>query len=165
MFFFFLFIKATALIKYLSFQKQSACCFRLEISLTTDSPNQRNNWYGNPHSQNTLPWPLFSWNGIVCPRCVFTQFWNFRETCFCETGNWSLMAKLVLSPSESWIFTVLKYQKTEDCQQSDWVWEGLELQLSRQPGQHLDCSLLRPWAEGPAKICPACAKALVTGYK
>ena len=109
MFFFFLFIKATALIKYLSFQKQSACCFRLEISLTTDSPNQRNNWYGNPHSQNTLPWPLFSWNGIVCPRCVFTQFWNFRETWFYEPGNWVLMARTICSPSKIWIVAALHF--------------------------------------------------------
>ena len=91
MFFFFLFIKATALIKYLSFQKQSACCFRLEISLTTDSPNQRNNWYGNPHSQNTLPWPLFSWNGIVCPRNVF--YTALKQQGNIIFGTWILAPK------------------------------------------------------------------------
>lgn len=50
------------------------------------------------HTHRTLYPDLFSWNGIVCPRCVFTQFWNFRETNLYETGNWSQMAKVVLPP-------------------------------------------------------------------
>ena len=45
------------------------------------------------NSYNTLSWPLFSWNGALCPVSVFTQLWNCKETYFCGPGSWGLMAK------------------------------------------------------------------------
>lgn len=63
------------------------------------SPNQGTKRYGSQNSQNTLRWFLFSWNCTVCSRCIFTQLWNSCEKCFCEPGNWDLMAKKVFSSS------------------------------------------------------------------
>ena len=78
--------------------------FQLQAGKSPDrivSPN--NNRYGNQLSENNLPWHLFSWNGTMCPRCIFTQLWSCQETCFCETGNWALMVKQVFSTFISWI--------------------------------------------------------------
>ena len=83
-------IKAIALVKFWSFMKATGS-FRLQAGKSPDSivsPNENNNRYGNQLSENNLPWHLFSWNGTVCPRCVFTQLWSCQETCFCE--NWEL---------------------------------------------------------------------------
>ena len=103
MFFFFLFIKATALIKYLSFQKQSACCFRLEISLTTDSPNQRNNSYGSQHSKNTehssLNSFLMEWYSFL--HVFYKALYNAgKYVFFLKPGTWGLMAKELFSNCE-----------------------------------------------------------------
>ena len=48
--------------------------------------------------KKTHPWPLFSWNGTLCPRSFFTRLWNYRDTCFCEHGKWAEMAKTVYAP-------------------------------------------------------------------
>ena len=82
-------------------KKQAVCHFLLESPMTTISLNQCHSRYGSQHSNNTFLWPIFSWKGTVCPRNVFTQFWNCRETWFCEPGNWGLMAKEVFSHCES----------------------------------------------------------------
>ena len=103
--FIFLFIATTSLIKLLSFLKETGC--RLFLSQkspdSTVSSNQGNNRYGSQQPQNTLPWPLFSWNGIVFPKSVFTKLWKWRETCFFEPGYWGLMAKEILPHCESWV--------------------------------------------------------------
>lgn len=48
-------------------------------------------------------------------------------------------------------------QGNEFCQQPEWAWKWifpwLSLQMRTQSGQHLKCSLLRPWAECRAKLC------------
>ena len=63
-------------------KKQATCCFVLRGShLTVQIHLKDNNKYGSQHSQNTLPWHLFSWNSTICPRCVFTKLWNCREVC------------------------------------------------------------------------------------
>ena len=77
-------------------KKQAVCHFLLGSPMTTISLNQCHSRYGSQHSNNTFLWPIFSWKGTVCPRNVFTQFWNCRETWFCEPGNWGLMAKTYL---------------------------------------------------------------------
>ena len=67
----FLFITAF-LVKYLSFQKETACLPLLagKSSDSTVSPTQCNNRYGSQHSQKT-PWPIFSWNGSVSYMCLY----------------------------------------------------------------------------------------------
>ena len=83
---------------WIFWKQQAACQFLLGnhfmvhfhlIRVTTDMVNSIH-W--------TLSWYLFLWKCTVCPRCVFTQLWNSQETCFCESGNWGLMAKEVISP-------------------------------------------------------------------
>ena len=68
----FLFI-TVFLVKYLSFQKETACLPLLagKSSESTFSPNQCNNRYGSQHLQKTLPWPIFSWNGSVSYMCLY----------------------------------------------------------------------------------------------
>ena len=82
-------------------KKQAVAILAGKSSDITVSTNQGNSRYGRQHTQNTLTWHLFSCNGTVCPSCFFTQLWNRKETCFCEHGNWGLMAKAVFSPHES----------------------------------------------------------------
>ena len=84
-------------------KKQAVAILAGKSSDITVSTSQGNSRYGSQHTQNTLTWHLFSCNGTVCPSCFFTQLWNRKETCFCEHGNWGLMAKAVFSPHESWI--------------------------------------------------------------
>lgn len=104
-YFIFLFITATALVKHLSFLKVTGCLSLLagKSSENTVSPDQSNNNYASQHSQNTLPWPCCSWDGAVCPRSVFTHFWNCWGTWFCEPRNWGLSEKAVYSTCETWI--------------------------------------------------------------
>ena len=59
-------------------EKQASCHF---LARSTFSSSQGHYRYGSQHSQNTLPWHLFSWNGTRCPKCVFTNLWNCREIC------------------------------------------------------------------------------------
>ena len=101
----FLFIKTTALVKYLSFLegKVSFSLFTGKSSDCTFSPKQGSNIYGSQYSQNPLPWPLFLWNGRAGPRSIFTQLWNCRKTYFCEPVDWSLIAIAVFSPCASWV--------------------------------------------------------------
>ena len=92
--FIFLFI-TTILVYYLSGLKETGSLPFVvgKSSDSTVSNNQGNNRYGSQHSQNTLPWYIFPWNGIVFPKSVFTQFGNCRETSFGETDNWGLIPK------------------------------------------------------------------------
>ena len=78
-------------------QKKHAACHFL---LGSHHPVQFH-WIRSQHSQNTLPWPLFSRNGMVCPMSLFTQLWNIRETCFYEPGNWELRVKAIFSPMKA----------------------------------------------------------------
>ena len=116
-------------------------------SNSTISSNQGNNRYGKEHSQNILPWPLFSSNNMVCPGCVFTQLWNFREPCFREPGNWGLMAKAIFSPCESWLLSDSNLTERHtgtffsSLQQQLWssIWFFWKKQTSSHllPGSHL----------------------------
>ena len=101
--FIFLFITTTSLIKLLHFlkKKQGACYFLLRSHQTVLFHLIREQQVWQSIIQNTLPWPLFSWNGTVFPLC-FTKLWKWRETCFFEFGYWGLMAK-AFSHCESWI--------------------------------------------------------------
>ena len=67
------------------------------------SPNKSNDICGSQYSHKSLPWPLFSWNDMMCPRCVFTKLWKCKKTCFCEHGNWGLRIKSVFLPCECWV--------------------------------------------------------------
>ena len=102
--FIFLFSIASDLVKYLSFLKETSFLPTLsgKSSDSTVSPNLDNNGYGSQQSQNTLLWPLLSWNGMVCSRNVFTKPWNYMETCFCdmEVGFW---CQRLFSQCETWI--------------------------------------------------------------
>ena len=83
-----LLIKSTTLFMYFSFLRQIGCLILLAgNSNSTVSLSQGNNRYGSQPSQNTLLWPLFSWNGTVCSRCIFTKLWGCRENFFGESGN------------------------------------------------------------------------------
>lgn len=84
----FLVIKSTILFMYFSFLRQIGCLLLLaENSNSTVSLIQGNNRYASQPSQSTLPWSVFSWNGTVCSRCIFTQLWACRENFFGESGN------------------------------------------------------------------------------
>ena len=48
----------------------------------------------------------------MCPRCVFTQLWIGRETCFCEPWNWDLKVKTVFSPMKTWQLHLQTCQKS-----------------------------------------------------
>ena len=61
---------------------------------------QGNQMGSSQHSQNSFPWPLFAWNGTLCPRSIFTELWNCRESWFYEPRNWGLLWKEVFSTSE-----------------------------------------------------------------
>ena len=62
-------------------KKQASCHFLLRSHLRVPFQLIRvNNRYGSQHSQNTLPWPLFSWNLTVHPRSVFTQLSHAGKT-------------------------------------------------------------------------------------
>ena len=99
----FFFIRIANLFRFLRFLKDIVCLtLFIEIFFyCTGSLHQYNNSYGSQHSQNTLPWPLFSRNGMVCPMSLFTQLWNIRETCFYEPGNWELRVKAIFSPMKA----------------------------------------------------------------
>lgn len=76
-------IKNTTLFMYFSFLRQIACLLLLAgNSNSIVSLTQGNSRYGSRPSHSTLPWPLFSWNGTMCHRCVFTQLWDCRKTFF-----------------------------------------------------------------------------------
>lgn len=87
-YFIFLFITATTLVKHLSFLKVTGCLPLLagKSSDNTVSSDQSKNNYGSQHSQNILPLPRCSWNGVVCLRSVFTHLWNCWETHFVNLG-------------------------------------------------------------------------------
>ena len=95
---------AKTLVKCLSFMKETIFLPTLprKSSDRTVSPNLDNNGYSSQQSQNTLPWPLFSWNGMVCSRNVFTKPWNYMETCFCDMKVWFWCQRL-FSQCETWI--------------------------------------------------------------
>lgn len=99
----FFFIRIANLFRYLRFLKETVCLtlFTERFFYGTVSLHQDNNRYRSQHSQNTLPWSLFSWNGMVCLMSIFTQLWNSRETCFCEPGNWELRVKAIFSPMKA----------------------------------------------------------------
>ena len=99
----FFFIRIANLFRYLRFLKETVCLtlFTERFFYGTVSLHQDNNRYRSQHSQNTLPWSLFSWNGMVCLMSIFTQLWNSRETCFCEPGNWDLRVKAIFSPMKA----------------------------------------------------------------
>ena len=97
----FLFITAF-LVKYLSFQKETACLPLLaeKSSDSTVSPNQCNNRYGGQHSQKTLPWPIFSWNGSVSYMCLYIAV-KLQGNMVLWTWEWGLMVKIEFSSCES----------------------------------------------------------------
>ena len=74
------------------------------------SPIQGNNKYSSQYSQNTLPWHLFSWNGIGV-LSVSLQLWNSQEIGFCEPGNWVIMVKAILFTCGSWIIPASTCEK------------------------------------------------------
>ena len=103
----FLLIKNTTLFMYFSFLRQIGCLLLLAgNSNSIVSLIQGNNRYGSQPSHSTLPWPLFSWNGTMCHRCVFTQLWDCRKTFFGESGNCVKIVKAVFSSCEKWILAV-----------------------------------------------------------
>ena len=81
--------------------------------------------YVSQHSQNTLSWNIFSWNGTVSPRCVFTQLWNSQGTWFCELGKLALMIKAIFSTCGGRIFSVSSLPG----KQTDSFFTSLEQQL------------------------------------
>lgn len=66
--------------------------FAWKSSDSSVSSNQGNDRYGTQDSKNTLPRPLFLWNGAVCPKSLYTAL-KLHGNMFCELGIWCLMAK------------------------------------------------------------------------
>ena len=85
--FIFLFI-TTILVTYLCFMKETACLKLLagKLSESTVSPNQGNNRYGSQHSQDSLPWYLFSWNSTLCPSVYLLSSETVRNHVFVNLG-------------------------------------------------------------------------------
>ena len=90
----------TTLVTYLNFVKETGCLPLLawKSSDSTVLPTQGNNRYGSKHSQNILSWYLFSWNGTVCPRSVFTQLRDCRDTWFVNLTIGAWWQKQYFSP-------------------------------------------------------------------
>lgn len=64
----FVLITTTALVKYLSFLKETGWLTLIanKSSDSTNSPNQGNNNYASHHSQNTVTWPFFPHGMVEC---------------------------------------------------------------------------------------------------
>ena len=123
--FIFLFI-ITTLVMFMSFLKEKGCLPILggKSRDSTFFPIRVKTGMA-VNSYNTLPWPLFSWNGTLCPASIFTHLWNCRETYFCEPGSWGLMAKEVFSLCESRIDEASK-QPGKD---TSWFFSSLPQQV------------------------------------
>lgn len=50
--------------------------------------------------------------------------------------------------------SALKLLVTEFCHRQVSLAEDSELQMSKQPSRHLDCTFVRPCAEDPVTLCP-----------
>ena len=89
---------------YLNFVKETDCLPLLawKSSNSTVFPTQGNNRYGSKHSQNILPWYLFSWNGTVCPKSVFTQLWDCRDMCFVNLTIGAWWQNQYFAPVKNW---------------------------------------------------------------
>ena len=71
-----------------------------------------------------------------------------------EGGLQKLSATLANSQQEMRT-SVLLPQGTEFRPQPEWAWKRtMSLRWHCSPCQHFGCSLLRPWAESPAMLCP-----------
>ena len=94
------FIRTTALVKLLTILKETGCLPLLagKSSDSTVSPNLCNKSHSIQYSKSTLHCPLFSWNGTVFPRCVFTKLWKSKETFLLWSWELGPDGKINISP-------------------------------------------------------------------
>ena len=87
--FIFFCITTTTMVKYLSSLKEAGCSPLLVGSHLTVKFHQIKVTTGmavNTH-RTLSPNLFFSWNGTVCPRCVFIQLWNYRLALVLESHS------------------------------------------------------------------------------